>query len=283
MTRLDLTSTTKVKKPAYFLSFVQTRITAASLRKLDILNSYPNSQPFEETELIKTSHTTSQSAGGEVAMSVSGPAVKAGASGTRTSGVDKTTSQWIVTPDIDEEVAGAVSGASAIWKYAHNDLVSDPVKQCRFNPKFHPRATFGFQTIKTEVQVELTVFWSSNSNFPEPQGKLRDLFPVWLRTKKSNPIFFNFLHQIAVVVDLEKIPVGDSWTLPEMKTDNIKMEDLDPLKTPVTLERTTDIAQQYSESGQIDDIVSTDCEVFIKTAVEGKVELTPEERLGVTT
>ena len=264
------------------MSFVQTRIKAASRGKLEIVNRYPTSQPFEETELIKTTHTTSQSVGGEVGLGPS-PNAKISASATRTSGVDKTTNKWIVTPDIDEEVVGAVSNASAIWKYAHNDLVSDPVKKCTFNPKFHPRATFGFLTIKTEIEIEMTVFWSSNRDSRGSRGQLRELFPVWPRTKKSVPIFFNFFHRIAVVVDLEKIPLGDSWTMPEMKTDNVKMEDLVPSKPPVTLGRTTEIAQQYSGSGQIDDIVSTDCKVFIETAVGGKVELAPEDRTGMNT
>ena len=245
-----------------------------------IVNRYPTSQPFEETELIKTTRTTGHTAGGEVAAGLS-PTVKLSAAATRTFGVDKTTSEWNVIPDIVDEVAEAVSGVSAIWKYAHNDVISNPVKKCTFNHKFHPRATFGFLTSKTQVEVELTVFWSSNRNSPETPNKLRDFFPVWFRTKKSNPIFFNFLHQIAVVVDLEKIPAGDAWAIPEMKTDNIKMEDLNPSKTPVPLERTTEIAQQYSKSGRIYDIVTTDCEVIIKAAVEGRVELTPEERTGV--
>ena len=66
-----------------------------------------------------------------------------------------------------------------------------------------------------------------------------------------------------------------------MKTDNAKMEDLDPSKSPVPLERTTETVQQYSKSGRIDDIVSTDCKVVMKAAVEGRVELTPEERTGI--
>jgi len=141
---------------------------------------------------------------------------------------------------------------------------------------------FGFQTIKTEVKFEVTLFWSSNHNTRESRGKRKDRYPIrWPWAKDSNPIFFNFLYQIAVVVDLEKIPNGDSWIMQEMKIDNVKREDLNPSKDPVLLQRTTETAQQDSESGQINDIVSTDCEVVIKTAVEGRVELTPEERKGL--
>ena len=80
------------------------------------------------------------------------------------------------------------------------------------------------------------------------------------------------------MVDLEKIPDGPSWIMPDMKTDNVKREDLDPSKDPVPLEQTTETALQDSET---DDMVSTDCQVVIKTAVVGRVELTPEERKGL--
>ena len=82
-----------------------------------------------------------------------------------------------------------------------------------------------------------------------------------------------------MVAELEKIPVGGSWTMSQMKTDDVKREDLECLKSHVPLGRMTEIAQ-HSESGQINDIVSTDCKAVIKAAVEGRVELTPEIRTG---
>ena len=276
MTELDLASI-QVNKPAYFLSLVQTRIKAASQGKLVIADRHPMSQPFEETELVKTSHASSHALSGELALSMN-PAVKAGTSATQTSGIDRTTSEWNITPHIDEDVVGALRGVSAIWKYAHNDFVSDPVKNCAFNPKFYPRAMFGFQTVKTEVEFEVTLFWSSNRNSRELLGKRKDFHPIrWPWAKGNNPMFFNFLYQIAIAVDLERIPDVDSRIMPEMKIDSVKREHLNPSKYSVPLERTTETA----ESGQIDDIVLTDCKVIIKTAVEGRVELTPEERKGL--
>ena len=47
-----------------------------------------------------------------------------------------------------------------------------------------------------------------------------------------------------MVVNLETISVGVSWTTPEMKTDDVKMKDLDPSISPVPLERTTEITRQ---------------------------------------
>jgi len=279
-TQLDLAST-QVNQPTYFLSFVQTEIKAASQGKLVIVDTYPTSHPFEETELVRVSRAIGHTVVGDLVLGMN-PGVKVGIAANQTSGVDRAMSEWSVTPHTDEEVVGALRGVSAVWKYVHNDHVSDPVKSCAFNPKFRPQAMFGFQTIKTEVEFEVMLLWSSNSNSRESQGKLKDSPRRWWPwAKDNNPIFFNFLYQIAVVVDLEKIPDGKSWIMPDMKADNVKREDLDPSKIPVPLERTTETAQQDSESGQIDDIVSTDCEVVIKTAVEGKVKLTPEEKKGL--
>ena len=282
-TKLDLAST-QVNRLPYFLSFVQTRIKATSQGKLEIVDKYPSSQPFEETELVKTSHASSRTVNGELALGMN-LAIKASTYATRSSGVDRTTSEWQVTPHEDEDVAGGLRSASAIWKYAHSNLM-DPVKDYPFDSKLRPHAKFGFQTIKTEVEFEVMSFWSSNRKSQESRGKRKD--PTWWpwvkgSKKDSSPIFFNFLYQIAVVVDLEKIPDGDSWIMPEMKIDNVKREDLDPSKSPIPLGRTTEIAQQYSESGQMDDMVSTDCNFVVRTAVEGRVKLTSEERTGVNT
>jgi len=273
---------TQVHRPAHFLSFVQTKIKASSGGELVIVDRYP--LPSRETDLVKTTQASSQSVTGELALSIN-PVAKASMSASQTSGVERSSSRWFVTPRKDSEAGGPVPCLSAVWKYAHNDvLFPERVEGYTFDHELRPSAVFGFQTIKTEVDVELTSLWSSNRNSRESQSRIKDFFPIrWTRTKRNNPIFFNFLYQIAVVVELAKIPVGGSWTMPEMKTDNVKMEDLDSSKSPVPLERTTEIAQQYSESGRIDDIASTDCNVIIKAAVEGRVELTPEERTGVNT
>ena len=86
-------------------------------------------------------------------------------SATRTAGVERSTSGWIVTPRKDQEAGGPVPDLSAVWKYAHNDvLFPDRVERYTFNHELHPWAIFGFQTIKTEVEVELTLLWSSNRN-----------------------------------------------------------------------------------------------------------------------
>ena len=270
-TGMDLASI-QVNEPAYFLEVVQTRIKATSQGRLVIADRYPTSQPFEETELIKTSHASGHTVAGGLVLGMS-PAVTVGASGTQTSGVDMTTSKWNVTPLPDENVPGALR-VSAAWKYAHNDL-SGPVEHCAFNPKFHPRAIFAFQTVKTEVEFEVTSFWLSNRNSRKSRDKRYPIRRLW--TRGNNPIFFNFLYQIAVVVDLEKIPDVESRIMPGGKTDEVKMEDLDPSKSPVPLERTTETA----EIGPADDIVLTDCTVVIKTAVEGRIKLKPEERKGL--
>jgi len=280
-TELDLDST-QVNQPAHFLTFVQTRIKAISQGKLVIVDRHPLSS--RETDLAKTTYADSRSVSGELALSMN-PGVKVCMSATQTSGVERNTSRWIVTPHMDREAGAAVSSQSAIWKYAHNDdLVPDRVQKCTFNHELHPGAMFGFQSRKTEVEFEVLLLWSSNLNSRDSQGKRKSYYPLRLPwTKGSNPIFFNFVYQVDVLVDLEKIPDQDSWLMPEMKTDNVKREDLHASKSPTPLGRTTAIAQRYSESGQMDDIVSTDCRVVIKTAVEGRVGLAPWEITGVNT
>ena len=230
-----------------------------------IVDRYPTSHPFEETELVRISRAIGHTLAADLVLGMN-PTVKAGISATQTS-----------------VVVGALRDVSAVWKYAHNDAVSDPVKNCALNPKFHPPAMFGFQKIKTEVGFEVTLLWSLSRNSWESRGQRKYFYPIqWPLAKGTNPMFFNFLYQIAVVVDLEKIPDGKSWIMPDMKIDNVKREDLNPSKDPVALERTTETAlHDDSESGRLNDVVSTDCEVIIKTAVEGKVVLTPVERKGL--
>ena len=244
-----------------------------------IVDKYP--LPSKETDLAKTTYAGSRSVTGELALSMN-PGAKVSMSATQASGVEKNTSRWIVTSHMDREAGVAVPSISAVWKYAYNDLFPDRVQRCTFNHELRPGAMFGFQSRKTEVKFELTLLWSSNRNSRDSQSKRKSYYPIRLPwTKGGNPIFFNFLYQVDVLVDLEKIPDHNSWFMPDMKTDNVKREDLDPSKSPIPLGQTTEISQRYSESGQMDDIVPTDCKFVIKTAVEGRVELTPEERTGV--
>ena len=269
---------TQVNQPAQFLSFVQTRIKASSGGRLVIVDRYP----LLSNDLAQTTQAGSQSVTGELALGMS-PAAKVSISAAQTSVVERTASRWIVTPRKYQEAGGPVPGLSAVWTYAHNDILfPDRVERYTFDHGFRPWAMFGFETVETEVEVELMLLWSSNRDSQESQGKIKDFFPIkWPRTKRSQPLFFNFLYQMAMVVELEKIPVGGSWTMPQMKTDDVRREDLVCSKSPVPLGQTTEIARQYLESGQIDDIVLTDCKVVIKTAVEGRVELTPEMRKGL--
>lgn len=283
--RLNIDSVQLNQSP-YLLSFVQTRIMASSRFKLELVKSNPTSPPSEETDAAKMTHSISKGLGVELGLGLN-PSLKSSISTGRTSGVERITNRWIVTYREEQAALEAISdtaeSVSAIWKYAHNDLFSPPLERCNFRDDLHPKAMIGFQAIKTEVEVEVTVFWSSNRTSPESPIKRRE-FPIrWPWAKASKPFFFNFLYQVAVAVDLENIPYRDSWTMPGMKTDNVKREDLDPSKSPVPLAQTIEVAQQYSESGQIADIVPTECEVVVKTAVEGRVELTAEERTGANT
>ena len=107
-----------------------------------------------------------------------------------------------------------MESVSATWKYAHNDQFSPRLKRCNFRDDLHPKVMVGFQTIKTQMEVEVTVFWSSDLTSPESPIKRRE-FPIrWPWAKATKPIFFNFLYQVAMGVDLENIPYHNSWTMP---------------------------------------------------------------------
>jgi len=99
------------------------------------------------------------------------PGAKASLSATQTSGVERNTSRWIVTPRVDREAGAAVPSLSVVWKYAHNDLFTDRVQRCTFHHELRPGAMFGFQPKKTEVEFEMTLLWSPNRNSWDSQGK----------------------------------------------------------------------------------------------------------------
>ena len=183
-----------------------------------IVESYPLRS--KETDLGKTTDAGSRSFAGPLALGVNLGA-KLIVSAAKISGVERNTSRWIVTPLTDREAGVAVPGLSAVWKYAHNDLFTDRVQSWIFNHDLHPGAMFGFETEKTEVEFEVTLLWSSDRSSRDSQGKRKIYYPIqfpW--AKGSKPIFFNFVYQVNVLVDLEKIPDHGSWFLPDMKTLN---------------------------------------------------------------
>ena len=253
---------------------------ASSRCRLELVHSNPTSPHSEETDTAKTTHSISRALGVELGLGLN-PVLKSSISTGRTSEVERITNRWTFTYSEEQpEVIPDMESVSAAWKYAQNDLFSPRLERCNFRDDLHPKVTIGFQAIKTEVEVEVTVFWSSNRTSPESPAKRRE-FPIrWPWAKANKSVFFNFLYQAAVAVDLEGIPYCNSWIMPGMNTDNVKWEDLDPSNSPVPLAQIIETAEQYSESGEIDDIVSTECEVVIKTAVQGRVELTAEERTG---
>jgi len=77
---------------------------------------------------------------------------------------------------------------------------------------------------------------SSNSNSQESQGRINDFgSPGQKGLTLFIIFFFNLLYWFAIVVELGKMPVGASWTMPQMKTDDVKREDLDCSKSPMPL------------------------------------------------
>ena len=254
---------------------------------LTLLDHSPKSSA-KEVDLAKITASTSTGFRHEVALSLN-PTLKSGISTSQMSEVEHSTNRWAITSHEDsDEVDGDPGTESAIvvWKYIHHDddRIFPRIDGWCFDRGVYPSATFGFKQIKTEVQVEITAFWSCNHDGQE--GKtLRRGFPILRRRAKANKsIFCNFVYQVEAVVDLEKVPDERSWTMPRRKPHTLEREVLNATTGPIDLGLSTMVAEKYSKSGQLESVLSTNCEVFMKAVVEGRVDgLTVAERQGEDT
>ena len=272
----------------HYLSFTQVRVIALSVpASLTLLDQSPKSSS-KEVDLAKITASTSRGFNNEMALSLN-PTLKSGISTSQTSEVECSMRRWTITSHEDtDEVDGdpGTESAIAVWKYIHHDSdqIFPRVEGWSFDRGVCPSVTFGFEQVKTDVQVEITAFWSSNHDTQE--GKfLKRGFPIlWRRTKANKSIFCNFVYQVEVVVDLEKVPHERSWTMPRRKPHILEREVLTTTKGPINLGLSTTIAKKFSKSGELEGVLSTDCEVFMKSVVEGRVDaLTVAERKGEDT
>ena len=275
MTELDVHSSHD-NQPIYFFSFAQVRIAASSsLNSLALVGRWPKYLPGEVYS-AKTTVSNTKAANLDITLGMN-PTIKPGISAGQTTALEKVTTGWNLTShrgnDVDE-AAPPLGTRFAVWKYVHNDEIYDRLEGWCFEPDDCPSALFGFEQIQTEVQVQITVFWSLN----QVPSKRRDFPIMWRRAKEHKSIYENFLHQAVASVGLEKVPQSRSWVMPDQKAHTLAMEDLGPSKGSVHFRETIATAKQFSECGELDSIVSTECTVMMKTAVEGKVTLTATER-----
>ena len=131
------------------------------------------------------------------------------------------------------------------------------------------------------MQVEITALWSSNHDGQEGKTLRRDLAILWRCAKASKLIFCNFVYQVEAVVDLEKVAHEHSWIMPRKKPHILEREVLTTIMRPIDPGLSTMVAKKYSKSGQLESVLLTNCEVFMKAVVEDQFDaLTIVERKG---
>ena len=114
------------------------------------------------------------------------------------------------------------SSAGAWWKYTHHNELCGHIPKANFQDDLCPSAVFTLST-QTKVEVIVSVLWV---NLPQAQ-------PVWKFWKRSEkmPIFSNFVYQVTVNLNLEKVPDGFSWGMIENTIDH-DMPKFSALKDP---------------------------------------------------
>ena len=239
------------------------------------MRRWPTCLP-NEVHLAK--RTTSNAKGANLDITLgANPTIKSGIATGQTSSLEKATTSWNLTShrgnDVGEEVPH-LGSRFAVWKYVHNDEIYGCLEGWCFEPDDCPSGLFGFKQIQIEVQVEITVFWSLN----QVPSKRREFPIMWRRAKEHKSIYENFLHQAVASVDLEKLPRVPSWVVPDQNVHTLAREKLNTSKGPIPFEETIATVERWSGRGEPSGTVSTECEVIMKTAVEGRVSLTAAER-----
>ena len=251
------------------------RIAASSsLDSLALLDRWPKNFP-KDVDSAKTTVSNTKAANLVFTLGAN-PTIQPEISAGQTS-LEKVKNRWIVAAHEGTDVNEAVppmESCFAVWKHVYDDEIHDRLGGCRFEPDHCPSALFEFEQIKTGVQVEITVFWSLN----QTPSKRREFPIMWRRAKEHKSIYQNFLHQAVSSVSLDKLTPGRSWIMPGKKAHELREEELSTSKGSIYFKGAT--AERYSGRGELSSIVSTGCEVMMKTVVEGKVSLTATERIS---
>ena len=265
MTELEVSSIF-VGRPAYLLSLAQVQVTAFSPEPVRLLHRSPQHLRTEGDSARRTvTRNTGFSLGTVLSSS---PSVQAQYSAGGASGTETGVRRWDVTSwhNIMDKTQLKDESDGAVWKYIHNDAIFGRVEGWSFDHELRPSAVFGFSDAKPEVEVKVTVFWSSEAH--AKPTKPRDSFPFrWLRAKEQQSVFANFVYQVAVVVDLEKVKDERSWIMPRKPLDSVKRKELSGTKGPIYFDPITAAAKAHSE-----EVVS------ITRGFEERARLTAPER-----
>ena len=273
MTELEVSSNS-LRRSDYLLSLAQVQITACSSGEVPLLNRSPISLCAEGNSAKMTnSKNKSLNVGAILGIKPSG---QVGFTMGQTSSMEKQVARWDVLSrkTVEASTQGDDKTDGALWHYNHNDAIFGRTKGWTFDTEHRPSALFGFGKVKPRVQVKVVVFWSSDID-PARTG-----FPFrWRRVKEQMPVFANFIHQLAVVIDANDLKDKYSWFLPDTRVNDVKMEELSASKGPIHFKPETATAYSHSTEGS----TSTDLKALITRAIEGRAQLTPAAITGEET
>ena len=198
----------------------------------------------------------------------------AGSSTERTLGEwDVSTSTLMESDILHLEISQNNSSAGAWWRYIHNDALCDHISKAIFQDDLCPSAIFTMADVitQTKVEVKVTAFWV---NLPQA----RPGWKFWKRSEKM-PIFSNFVYQVTVILDLEKVPDGSSFGMITNTTDHLNMPKFSASKDsgPIHFDGVTTDAATRDEDNKI---VPADIKIFMTSAIQGKAELTSVKKAG---
>lgn len=194
------------------------------------------------------------------------PSARIDGTSSQTSSEERSQNRWEVTAHclpLESDNTGEPR-RTMMWKYAHNDKFYTPETRNVFEPK--PSAIFGYSrasfTIpKLEIEVVMDYSWSA------PAQTFRDWIADTARSKPKHPLpaFSNFLHQVSVAVDLERVKESTEWVVGLDAEDRYKASDIGKESEPV-------LRQLEGNAG------ASACDVLLRHALHGHIYLTEEQR-----
>jgi len=289
MTKLHIFTRNAFTNLAPFtLGLAQIRIASSSHPTSIIKLSPEITHTDEDISKVKREQNTVKGGFLTVAMN---PNLRLGWTRGITEGVEKTQRRWQIIPQelgAGDGPTGAEKYKAAQWQYIYNGNGGGQGFESveGENPKPKPSVVFGYSkqvmpnNARSVPELEVTVVacWSlnctSNSHF---------VLSLPFRRSKENgevgkafPAFLNILHHVSMVVDLGEVGPANSWTVNMDAVDEHTFKGLAEANGPIILQR---LAQQVE--GTSSDALSSDCEVVIRQAIQGRVAaLTERERGG---
>ena len=258
----------------YILSQAHIQIAACSSRKMTLLSQEPTDLEFRgnsakqidsKNKLATIGFTASATPNATLGFSAG-----VGSSTERTLGEWKVSTSTLMESDILHlKISQNDSLAGAWWKYTHNYELCGHISKVIFQDDLCPSTIFTLST-QTKVEVKVLVFWV---NLPQAQ-------PVWKFWKRSEkmPIFSNFVYEVTVILDLEKVPDGSSWGMIKNTIDH-DLPKFSALKDPepIHLHGVTTVAETRDE---VKEIVPTEIQISMKSAIQGKAKPMTAKKAG---